>query len=583
MRLPSGVCQAGGRRLRLLSLGLWLGVAGISGSPVAMQTWYGSKAGFNDAASAPDIPMAVGSLQKPFVARAWAEANPGQVPPQISCTPSSGCWLRHGHGTLGLAKATSVSCNTYFRHLAATTPLPLLTSNLTREGFQGEIHSPEAALGLPDGWPLLRIRPSALLEAYRCLVSVPWAEGEPLRGMVLAGLREAALTGTAGALKHRGFWAKTGTIPSTTGNALQTCGLALAVDDAGWAVLGRREPGTGREAAAALAGRLTSPPSILRAQSNAPGERLVSLRLFDLLRPRRWRVCNLSSTPVPCSQGGFLGPGATQDLASGDWAGPGLLEIEAVGTDLRRRLLGRVQCRQGRSLQAVLTAREYAGGVIAAELPTGTPAQRLELGAAVLRFLAQGPRHGEIDVCDSTHCAWFIGRGPRVDWLTTTHAITNPASQFTMPQELSDQEWAAIRASSQQPGPRQWSSHCGGIPLSPHFLWGNGDWSITACPRHGGLPASPWQRLWKGSDLEKAFGVPVAALSVDPSNGVWLLKVRGPLDTRHYRYDEAHQRLATVMGWGALPSPAESISPTPAGFLVTGTGFGHRVGLCLGE
>ena len=38
------------------------------------------------------------------------------------------------------------------------------------------------------------------------------------------------------------------------------------------------------------------------------------------------------------------------------------------------------------------------------------------LAAVVLRFLADGPRHGATQVCDSTHCAWFVGRGPGISW-----------------------------------------------------------------------------------------------------------------------------------------------------------------------
>ncbi|MDP2875624.1 MAG: hypothetical protein Q8O00_05515, partial [Holophaga sp.] len=202
-----------------------------------LKTWHWDGSNLESSPNATDAPLAVGSLQKPFVVRAWAMTHPGQEAPRVACTSTSGCWHRGGHGEIGLARATAVSCNSYFRHLAMETPLALLAASLHREGFRNRLHSPEAAIGLADGQPLLVISPSALLAAYADLVRTPWAVGEPIQRQLLAGLREAALTGTAGALKQRGYWAKTGTIPSPSGNPLQTCGLALAVDDAGWAIL----------------------------------------------------------------------------------------------------------------------------------------------------------------------------------------------------------------------------------------------------------------------------------------------------------------------------------------------------------
>jgi len=68
---------------------------------------------------------------------------------------------------------------------------------------------------------------------------------------------------------------------------------------------------------------------------------------------------------------------------------------------------------------------------------------------------------------------------------------------------------------------------------------------------------------------------------VGRAEGVWVLRVRaGPL-TRSYRYDQAHRLLARVLGWGALPSPADTVDPVPGGFRAEGVGLGHRVGLSL--
>ena len=540
-----------------------------------LQTWCLEHARFQPGPGATDAPMAVGSLQKPFVAQAWAVAHPGEAAPRLACTPRSGCWLHQGHGEIGLARATALSCNAYFRQLAAATPLEVVNAHLRRAGFQGSAHSAEAAIGLPDGQPPLLIRPSVLLMKYNQLINSPWIEGEPLRRQLLAGLREAAFSGTASALKRRGCWAKTGTVPFP-GNPLQTCGLALAVEDGGGAVLARLEPGTGREAAAALgtSGFRPSPGE------DTPGTSGVTVQLFELLRPRGWRVRNLGLTSIPSSRGGFLGPGGTQDLVKDDWVGPGLLEIEALGTGLHRRVEALVRCPGRRTLLATMGPREYTQGVLAAELPGATESRRIELGAAVQRFLARGPRHPEADVCDSTHCAWFIGRGPRVEWPRGDRVVLGGAPPEPT---LSDSEWLAMVELARRPGPSHWTSHCGGHPLSAHALWGGDDRAIQDCGRHGAGQSRPWQRTWRAQDLERAFGEPVSALAVTLVEGVWGLMVVGSRSSRTFTFDEAHRRLASVLGWGALPSPADGVEPVPGGFRASGVGLGHRVGLCLGE
>jgi len=547
----------------------------LAAQPAHFATWRRDASGFKAQAETGDLPITVGSLQKPFVAKAWAAAHPGQEAPRFHCGADSRCWFRAGHGEVGLVKALVISCNTYFRQLAAETPPQVLASTFLTEGFETGPRSPGQAIGLADGEGLLRIRPSALLEAYTRLVNTPWSQGEPIRQQVLAGLREAALTGTASSLGHRGYWAKTGTVPAPNGDPTKTWGLALAVDDSGRAILGRLEPGTGRGAAAALAGNLSShfdgmDPSKGTDTPLPP----VTVRLFDLLHARHLVVRNLGTAPIPTRRG-FLGPGATLELVPGEQVGPGLLEIRAPERQLLRRIQGRLLRTHDRGLLATMSARDYAAGVIAAELPEVRDQRRMELGAAVLRFLKQGPRHGDADVCDNTHCAWFVGRGPRVLWTTPWEALELPGED----PGFSDAEWSAMVETARRPGPSSWTSHCGGRRLSPQEVWGSGDTDASPCPRHNSTQSRPWIRTWKRSDLERAFGGQITILQVEHSEGVWVLRV----NQRRFRFDEAHRRLAAVLGWEALPSPADAIEAVAEGFQVRGTGSGHRVGLCLAD
>lgn len=547
--------------------------------------------------------MAVGSLQKPFVAKAWAASHPTTSTPRFQCGPDSACWLPSGHGELGLSRALAVSCNAYFRALANDTPPSILESTFKAEGFSSLPISSDLAIGLAGPEGALLIAPGDLLEAYERLVREPWPTGEAVRDQVLAGLREAALKGTAGGLGQRGWWAKTGTVLMEEGDPTRTAGLVMAVDDAGWAVLARLEPGTGREAAAAIAPALArlrpwqaihttakqarqGSPKLIAIRMRPISTLVVKVRLLELLGSRHLEVRNLSASPIPADRN-FLGPGALKALHAGDQIGPGLMELRDHATGLARRFEGSLACgrtpKGAYSLTATLTRREYVSGVLAAELPHGSSDRRIELGAAVLRFLAQGPRHGGVDVCDSTHCAWFVGRGPRVAWVTPRQAVHRAEEVIDPLNGLPDADWVAMQAAAERPGPALWTAHCGGSPLSSHAVWGHGDTTVQPCPRHGPDQSRPWVRDWKDADLAKAFGAPVRGLQIEMDDGTWVLRIQSDRTSWTLRYDDAHRRLARVLGWDALPSPADAIEAVPGGYRARGVGWGHRVGLCLGE
>jgi hypothetical protein len=233
-------------------------------------------------------------------------------------------------------------------------------------------------------------------------------------------------------------------------------------------------------------------------------------------------------------------------------------------------------------LVADVTPDEYVAGVLLAELPDGEPSLRQDLAAAVLRFVAAGPRHEAADVCDRTHCAWFVGRGPRVLWPTPVAPVLlrEPGREPPLPAPAFDEAtWSAVVAASRQAGPRQWSSHCGGAPLSAHFVWGSDDRRVWSCPRHAG-PSASWTRDWPAAALARAFGGRVLSLDVE-ADDVWSLRVRTERGLEGFRFDDARRRLAAALGGEPLPSPATRVSRVTDGFRAEGVGRGHRVGLCL--
>ena len=549
--------------------------------------------------------LPVGSLQKPFIVRAWARSHPAGTTPRFTCTRNSGCWRPSGHGTLDLRGAIRESCNTYFRLLSRDTPAEAIRVSFEAAGFSwaGEMSDAEA-IGIkgPAG---VRVAPERLIESYVDLVRTPWTAREDVRREMLSGLKDAAEDGTAAGLRLWGFMAKTGTVPALDGAPLKTSGFAMILDDQGFAFLGLLRRGTGREAAIRAGAEIAKlrPGTIARSPAATPAqskprpiarkrglEDPIRVEMLDELRLTGVRLKNLGSSPVDSSHG-YVGPGAAVDAGPGDRFSDGDWEIRAVKPAFERRVHAslEVEKREGPlRLIATMTARDYANGILKAELGTSPGPLRVQLASAVLRYAARGARHAEADVCDSTHCAWFVGEGPVPRWLRPDAA----RNETEIAKDLTDEEWSrAVNEARAEPrGPDLWTADCGGDPVSPHFIWGGGDRGIVACPRHPKGSGRVWRREWPEADLVAVFGSKPQAIDVTTIDGQWMLKVKlaprlgtGSPTTIALTYDEAHRRLAQRMGWDAMPAPAARVSRTGGGFVAEGVGFGHRAGLCLGS
>ena len=545
-------------------------------------------------AAAASVPRAVGSLQKPWVAAAWAEAHPDEAPPLLDCTAASGCWNPSGHGRVDLPLALSRSCNTYFLALARATPEAVRARALENAGFTvPRPLSPEASIGLGRLEELPRVAPSALLRAYRELLRRPWPSRDDLRLALVDGMRAAARNGTGAAFSSHGVLVKTGTVPSLEGRPLATSGWALASTAGGESLaLALLPDGTGAEAAAALGEELDETGHAARSVPGArPGRPLpqtVRVRLLETLRPSRVRIANAGASPAPLRRAGsresWLGGGGQVDAEPGLVVGPGLLRLDVEPYGLVRYVEGGLEVggRTG-APRLVLSAspRAWVDGVLRGELRESSPGLKLVLAAAALRFLREGPRHGREDLCDTTHCAVFAGRGPLVTWITPRRAELPADARSVPPPVLDDDGWEAALALAARPGPARFTGHCGGASLSPREVWGRGSPAAFPCPRHGPSDGAPWERLLPSSALASAFGGPVLGLYVRHVAGVRKTRVRTEGRTVDLLYDDLHRSLAPELGWDALPSPPDSFERVDAGFLARGRGRGHRVGLCL--
>jgi len=155
--------------------------------------------------------------------------------------------------------------------------------------------------------------------------------------------------------------------------------------------------------------------------------------LFETFRPRSVRATNRGTLPAARS-GGSVGAGETIWLRAGDRLGESLWRLSLPDRAFERTVKAALSAEAGRDgrleVVADMETREYVSGMIAGELPDGPRALRVELGAAALRMQALGPRHAHADFCDTTHCAWFIGRGPRLRWPSPRQPMVESAPFF---------------------------------------------------------------------------------------------------------------------------------------------------------
>jgi membrane peptidoglycan carboxypeptidase len=199
-----------------------------------------------------------GSLLKPFVALAYAREH-GLSFPQVECTGDT-CWLPAGHGQVNIERALAHSCNTYFRQLSQQVSAEEVGIESSRLGLRAPppMSPPNALWGLLHDW---LSTPQEILRAYAELVR---RRSEPGPAIVLRGLRQAALSGTASALAAKlpqDAFAKTGTAACAHAKPADGDGFAVAVYPANaprYAVVVRVHNRTGRIAAGAAAAILAA-------------------------------------------------------------------------------------------------------------------------------------------------------------------------------------------------------------------------------------------------------------------------------------------------------------------------------------
>lgn len=177
----------------------------------------------------PSRPIPLGSLVKPFTALAYASQHAFVYPEFVCNGKAGGCWQPQPHGKLGVTPALAVSCNAYFRAMAAQ-----LTGEQVRPIAQAFQFDPPAAnltgpplMGIGEEW---KIAPLRMARAY---LELSRRRDQPGVQELIAGMKQAARSGTAAAvdseLRRTDALAKTGTAPCTHHPHAAADGFVLAL------------------------------------------------------------------------------------------------------------------------------------------------------------------------------------------------------------------------------------------------------------------------------------------------------------------------------------------------------------------
>jgi cell division protein FtsI/penicillin-binding protein 2 len=174
-----------------------------------------------------DVAVPLGSLVKPFTAIAYGQRHRMRFPAH-ECTGED-CWLKMGHGRIGLATAIAYSCNSYFQKLAEDLRPADVAEVAERFGLRGPPwdSDSETLFGVGNAW---RLSP---MEAARAYAELAARRTEPGIVEVIEGMRLSASIGTAAAVGSavRGIpaLAKTGTAPCSHTPSAAADGYAVVV------------------------------------------------------------------------------------------------------------------------------------------------------------------------------------------------------------------------------------------------------------------------------------------------------------------------------------------------------------------
>lgn len=243
-----------------------------------------------------------------------------------------------------------------------------------------------------------------------------------------------------------------------------------------------------------------------------------------------------------------------------------------VAAQYFRRFAGNpalLQVREGNA-RVAMTLEDYVALAVAGEASGFRSLESLKaMAVAVRSFARKNPgRHKSegFDFCDSTHCQHLAG--------------SEPSASIRAAVEATEAETLWYDGS---PAAVFYHRHCGGRTEAAGDVWPD-----SARPYLRSVPdpfclsngSASWQARIPASDIAKALGSdppsPLVVLDRTASGRVRTLQA-GP---RRLSAEQFHVAIGRVLGWQLLKSSWYDLQPSGDGYLFSGKGGGHGVGLC---
>jgi stage II sporulation protein D len=213
---------------------------------------------------------------------------------------------------------------------------------------------------------------------------------------------------------------------------------------------------------------------------------------------------------------------------------------------------------------------------VRAELIGHNEIAALEAAAIAIRsfIVASGARHGDegFDFCDTTHCFHSQGDVRHTDpaWLaaSSTRGTLLEYRQAVLPGYV--------------------TGACGGGTSTPQDIWGSASsgFAPVVCNECRTAKMFAWTRTIRARDLVPVFrqlGVKFSAgspIGIEAGSSGWARFIH-PIGGPRVRADAFRIAIGRRLGWDALPSSRFAVQRSSKGYVFTGGGHGHGVGLCL--
>jgi stage II sporulation protein D len=476
-----------------------------------------------------DTPVLPGSLIKPVTLVAALESGTIQPDTTHMCRRSvsvGGQRYSCSHPDLRrpmtAAEALAHSCNDFFVSLTSRLPRAALDSVRVRLGLQPVPASANYAAALV-GLDGPRTSPRALLGAYERLLDTAAGGRAPIsmtaRRVLIEGLTGAATYGSASELAEYGIGAlaKTGTSSMPRGGVL---GMAVVLNPA-------------------AAGRAQR--ALIVVAPGAAGRDAVSIAA-DLMRTRR-------GSNAPNAPNASNASNASHDV-----------HIRLASLDSSR--------------VESMNLEDYVARVVAAEAdPTAGPAALRAVAIAARTFtIANRGRHEAegFDMCDTTHC----------QVVRTATAASRAAAAATARRVLLRRGAVA---------PVHYSAWCGGHTEAASHIW-PGAVDAGAARHDAACAGEPgWRTEIPVTRIEDALramglrGTSLRSLQVAARNAtgrVTRLRADG-FTPSEVPAEPFRMALGRAGGWQLMKSTMFELTRSPRGYVITGKGSGHGVGLCV--